>query len=191
MKVFALSGLTECGKYTAARYLEQFGVKPFKIDHLLRAVQQKAGNTEPFQAWNFRLEHEQPEWLFSSLYNEIMAATRQTGSRACSIESLYGPVLPRFLARIMGPDFVVVYVDASYEVRLQRQISHHGPEGVDEARSTLDQKDHFKRARGNLEVRAMANEILDNSGALAVFHDQLLGMLARHGLPVSVRNSGP
>ncbi|UQE03636.1 hypothetical protein [Bradyrhizobium japonicum] len=190
MKVFALSGLTECGKYTAARYLEQFGVTPHKIDHLLRAVQDRTGNTEPFQAWNFRLEHERPDWLFSSLHDEILAATSRTGLQACSIESLYGPVLPRFLARIMGSDFVVVYVDASYEVRLQRQLSHHDSNSLDEARKTLEQKDDFKRARGNLEVRAMADEILDNSGTLAAFQQQLLEMLVRHRIPVIAPKSG-
>ncbi len=184
MKIFALSGLTECGKLEAATYMRGRGVAPFKIGDLLEAVQAREGDSGDFQEWNFRQEKERPGWLIQQFHNELVDRLARLGGPPCSIDSLYGPVLAERLRRLTEPEgrqVVVVYIDASPEARLARQLLDPRLPSLEEAKRILAHKDANKIAKGNLQVRRIADEVIDNSDSLKAFHQRLDDMLVRHG----------
>jgi dephospho-CoA kinase len=177
MKVIAISGLTECGKGTAARYLERYGIARLKIGDVLMPIYRRSGSVLPFQEWNFEQEGSRPAGLFDEFIAELRMRAAN-GDSALSIDSLYGPVLAAHLHDRLGRDAIVIYIDAPYETRLIRQ-QDSAAVSLAEARTILNEKDAYKKARGNLEVRTLADEIVVNSGPMEQFEQQLDAIIAR------------
>jgi len=182
MKVFALSGLSECGKSTAGRFFESKGVKKLKIAEFLKKVHKKSGDVSDFANWNFSTESRRPDWLMKRFWEELQEYLERESIPFCSIESLYGPQLAHYLKGELNSNFVIVYIDIPYETRLQRQMIRQNLSTIEEAKAYMDHRDAMKIEQGNLIVKEMANELVYNSGTIDDLYCKLEDVMRRHGV---------
>jgi dephospho-CoA kinase len=180
--IFALTGLSECGKETLALYFESKGVARYKIDQLLRRIQKEDHNDESFEDWNFREEGCRPDWLVAKFLDELDKEQDYHGFRAASIDSLYGTAMGSRLRDALGNNFAIIYVDAPYELRVLRQMKRSNLSTLEAARNILDKKDALKISKGNLLLRELADDIVDNSTTMESLYNQGAQILRRYGI---------
>lgn len=184
--IFALSGLSESGKSSTGKYLASRGIRRLKIATFMREIQSKGGGTEDLNEWIFRNEVQRPQWLLAQFADTLLKYAAAHNLTALSIESLYGPVLARYLKGRFGDAFVVVWVDIPYETRLRRQVEREQLSSIQEARAYLDPRDAIKIEKGIVTVQEMADERLDNAGTLEQLWRQIDEILARHHVSKAV-----
>lgn len=166
-KVFVIGGMSESGKSTLGRYLDQRGVKRLKITFFLKRAMEREGAEGDFVEWNARNMKEKPEWVYYAFADEFIQWTGEQGIEFCCLESLYSPGLGVHLRERLGQGrTVIVYVDMDESVRLQRQMIRQGLNSLDEARQLMLPRDQMKREWGVPAIADVADVIIDNSGSI-------------------------
>lgn len=184
--IFALSGLSECGKSTAGRYFQSAGVERLKIVRFISEVKTDDGAADDdYGDWIERARVERRGWLNEQFAARLLDYVELNGLAAVSIESLYDPVLTAYLKGRLGSRFVVVFIDIPRQVRLQRQMARENLTSLEDAARYLDPRDETKVGWGALAVRAQADEVIDNSGTVQDLHAKLQAMLRRYLGPFS------
>ena len=180
-KVFVIGGMSESGKSTLGRYLDQHGVKRLKISFFLQRVMEREGVEGDFTEWNSRNMKEKPEWVYLVFADEFIQWTGEQGIEFCCLESLYSPGLGVRLRERLGQDrVVIVYVDMDENVRLQRQMIRQNLTSLDEARQLMLPRDQMKREWGVPAIADVADVIIDNSGSMESLTRIADAMIARY-----------
>ena len=180
-KVFVIGGMSESGKSTLGRYLDQHGIKRLKITFFLKRAMEREGVEGDFVEWNNQNMKERPEWVFRTFADEFIPWTSDQGIEFCCLESLYSPGLGVHLRERLGQDKVaIVYVDMDENVRLQRQMIRQNFTSLDEARKLMLPRDQIKREWGVPAIADVADVIIDNSGSMENLTRIADAMIARH-----------
>ncbi len=180
-KVFVIGGMSESGKSTLGRYLDQRGIKRLKITFFLKRAMEREGATGDFVEWNNQNMKERPKWVFRTFADELIPWTTDQGIEFCCLESLYTPGLAVHLRERLGPDkVVIVYVDMDENIRLQRQMIRQNLASLDEARQLMLPRDQIKREWGVPAIADVADVIIDNSGSVENLTRIADAMIVRH-----------
>ncbi|MFJ4908828.1 nucleotidyltransferase domain-containing protein [Streptomyces sp. NPDC093249] len=147
--VTALGGMSEGGKSTAGEYLRtQHGHARLKIGYLIEDAAARAGIHDPYKLGSVV----QAELIVDAL-DRFCQAHHFLDS--VSIESLHDVESTIELARMLGPQLTVAYLDASQATRTRRGTA--GPQDV------ID-RDLVKSARGADKIVSIAHEVIGNDG---------------------------
>ena len=166
-KVFIIGGMSESGKSTFGRYLDQYGVKRLKIIFFLKRVMEREGMKGDFVNWNAWNMKVKPEWVFRVFADEFILWTQEQGIEFCCLESLYNPGLAVHLRERLGQDrMVVIYVDMDEKIRLQRQMIRQNLTSLEDARQLMLPRDQMKREWGVPAIANISDVIIDNSGTI-------------------------
>ncbi|MFI1715935.1 DUF4254 domain-containing protein [Streptomyces litmocidini] len=157
-RVLAFGGLSECGKSTSAEFVQRTcGAQRLKIGFLLRQAAHREGLADPYALSARR----QAELLLGEL-NRFAEAHVDT--RLFTIESVHDDASITELKQLMGDTLQIVYLDASFAVRVERSGT---PAQVVAA------KDEIKMSRGAHQVAALADHVIDNTGSIAALRARL------------------
>ena len=180
-RVFVIGGMSESGKSTLGRYLDQRGIKRLKIVSFLKRAMEREGVEGDFVEWNNQNMKEKPEWVFRAFADEFIPWVTDQGIEFCCLESLYSPGLGVHLRERLGSDkVVIVYVDMDETIRLQRQMIRQNLTSLDEARKLMLPRDQIKREWGVPAIADVADVIIDNSGSMDNLTKIADAMIARY-----------
>ncbi|GHI02339.1 nucleotidyltransferase domain-containing protein [Streptomyces cellostaticus] len=147
--VTALGGMSESGKSTAGEYLRtHHGHARLKIGHLIEDAASRAGIPDPYRLGSVV----QAELIVDAL-DRFCHAHHFLDS--VSIESLHDFDSTAELARMLGSQLTIVYLDASEATRTRR--------GTAGAQDVAD-RDVVKSARGADKIASIAHEVIGNDG---------------------------
>jgi nucleoside-diphosphate kinase len=180
--VFALTGMSECGKSTVGQYLDSKGIRRLKIVRLFERVKERMApvSTENFRDFVARNEAEDPYAIWDVFIDELYREMEALGTNMASIESLYGGGLGPYLKQRLAEHFCIVYVDIPVEVRLQRQMIREGLSDVEAAKTILYPRDEIKTKSGIPALKEIAGEVIENSGTLDDLYRAVDEMIARY-----------
>ncbi|MCF3143519.1 DUF4254 domain-containing protein [Streptomyces platensis] len=157
-RIIAFGGLSECGKSTSAEFVRRTcGAQRLKMGFLLRQAAHREGLADPYALSARR----QAELLLGEL-NRF--ADAHVDARLFTIESVHDDASIAELKQLMGDLLQIVYLDASFAVRVER--SGTPPPAV-------AAKDEIKMSRGAHQVAALADHVIDNSGSIAALRARL------------------
>ncbi|MFF8249208.1 nucleotidyltransferase domain-containing protein [Streptomyces griseus] len=147
--VIALGGMSESGKSTAGEYLRTHHRHArLKIGYLIEDAADRAGIADPYRV---------PPVVQAELI--VDGLDRYCESHhfldCVSVESLHDFDSAVELARMLGPQLTVTYLDTSAAVRAQR--------GTAGAQDVAD-RDRVKSARGADKIASIAQEVISNDG---------------------------
>ncbi|MFC8588761.1 nucleotidyltransferase domain-containing protein [Streptomyces sp. NPDC057217] len=147
--VTALGGMSESGKSTAGEYLRtQHGHARLKIGYLVEDAADRAGIRDPY-----RLAPVVRAELIVDALDRFCQAHHFLDS--VTIESLHDVDSTAELARMLGPQLTIAYLDASETTRTRRSTAG--------AQDVAD-RDAVKSARGADKVASLAHEVIGNDG---------------------------
>lgn len=147
--VTALGGMSESGKSTAGEYLRtQHGHARLKIGYLIEDAAGRAGIHDPYRLGSVV----QAELIVDAL-DRFCQAHHFLDS--VSIESLHDFDSTAELARMLGPQLTIVYLDACEATRTRR--------GTAGAQDVAD-RDVIKSARGADKIVSIAHKVIGNDG---------------------------
>lgn len=162
-RVLAFGGLSECGKSTSAEFVQRTcGAQRLKIGFLLRQAAHREGLADPYALSARR----QAELLLGEL-NRF--ADAHVGMRLFTIESVHDDASITELKQLMGDTLQIVYLDASFAVRVERSGT---------TAQAVAAKDEIKMSRGAQQVAALADHMIDNTGSIASLRARLLRIAA-------------
>ena len=151
-RIYAIGGLSECGKSTIASHISGFyGAQAhrLKMGYFLDLVSRRQGRNI-----YSRSERDQAFAFCSELHAYLQA---QYWVKHVTIESVHRFESIRWLKQILGDKLCIVYVDVSLEKRKLRSL---------DALSTLEEKDATKTQRGADRVKDIADCVMGNNGSL-------------------------
>ncbi|WP_327259035.1 nucleotidyltransferase domain-containing protein [Streptomyces sp. NBC_01240] len=147
--ITALGGMSESGKSTAGEYLRtQHGHARLKIGYLIEDAAGRAGIHDPYRLGSVV----QAELIVDAL-DRFCQAHHFLDS--VSIESLHDFDSTAELARMLGPQLTIAYLDASEATRARR--------GTSGTQDVVD-RDLVKSARGADKIVSIAHEVIANDG---------------------------
>ncbi|MFG3525184.1 DUF4254 domain-containing protein [Streptomyces sp. NPDC047917] len=157
-RVLAFGGLSECGKSTSAEFVQRTcGAQRLKIGFLLRQAAHREGLADPYALSARR----QAELLLGEL-NRF--ADAHVDMRLFTIESVHDDASIAELKQLMGDTLQIVYLDASFAVRVERSGT---------SAQAVAAKDEIKMSRGAHQVAALADHVIDNTGSIAALRARL------------------
>ncbi|MFD4833657.1 DUF4254 domain-containing protein [Streptomyces uncialis] len=157
-RVIAFGGLSECGKSTSAEFVQRTcGAQRLKIGFLLRQAAHREGLADPYALSARR----QAELLLGEL-NRF--ADAHVDTRLFTIESVHDDASIVELKQLMGDTLQIVYLDASFAVRVERSGTQA---------QAVAAKDEVKMSRGAHQVAALADHVIDNTGSIAALRSRL------------------
>lgn len=178
--VFALTGMSECGKSTVGKYLDSKGIARLKIVKLFERVRDKWSPNEELYTFVERQEERDPYALWDAFADELVAEMNRLNTNAASIESLYGGGLGQYLKQKLNRHFCIVFLDIPLEVRLVRQIQREGLSDMESARRYLLPRDEIKERSGIPVLKEIADDVVDNSGTLEELYQKIDQLIQRY-----------
>jgi len=180
--VFALTGMSECGKSTVGKYLDSRGVRRLKIVRLFGKVKERLApdSNEDLRGWVNKGEASDPYALWDVFLDELLQEMETLETSMASIESLYGGGLGLYLRQRLADHFCIVYVEIPLEIRLQRQMIREGLSDFGQAKLILLPRDEIKAKSGIPALKEIAGEVIDNSGTLEDLYAAVDAMIARY-----------
>jgi dephospho-CoA kinase len=85
-----------------------------------------------------------------------------------------------FLKEALGPRMVHVFIEAPLELRVEREWRKLGGERWETVASRVREKDVMKQHLGVPQLLPLADVVLDNSGSLRDYRNQLDRLLDEH-----------
>ena len=180
--IFALTGMSECGKSTVGKYLDSKGISRLKIVRLFERVRDKWSPDDELYAFLKQQEERDPYALWDAFINELIDEMERRHTNAASIESLYGGGLGPYLKQKLGHHFCIVFVDIPLEVRLGRQMQRENLPDIESARRYLLPRDEVKEKSGIPALKEIAGEVVDNSGTLKELY-RIIDQIVKKYLP--------
>jgi len=171
--IFALTGMSECGKSTVGKYLDSRGINRLKIVKLFEKVRDKQSPNEELYAFLKRNEKCDPYALWDAFIKELIAEMESLSANAVSIESLYGGGLGPYLKQKLDRHFCVIFIDIPLGIRLSRQMQRENLPDIESARRYLLPRDEVKEKSGIPVLKEIAGELIDNSGTLEELHKKI------------------
>ncbi|ONI51088.1 MULTISPECIES: DUF4254 domain-containing protein [unclassified Streptomyces] len=157
-QVLAFGGLSKCGKSTSAQFVQRTcDAQRLKIGFLLRQAAHREGLADPYALSARR----QAELLLGEL-NRF--ADAHVDTKLFTIESVHDDASIAELKQLMGDTLQIVYLDASFAVRVERSGT---------PAQAVAAKDEIKMSRGAHQVAALADHVIDNTGSIAALRARL------------------
>lgn len=181
-KIFALTGMSECGKSTVGKYLDSQGVPRLKIVKFFEQIRDKQCPSEELYQFIKREEQKNQYDLWDAFIEELMDEMNTRKASMASIESLYGGGLGPYLKKRLGSHFCIVYIDIPVEIRLKRQMQRENLLTTEEAKNILLPRDEIKINSGITALKEIAEEVIDNSGTLHNLYRLVDEMIQRHSV---------
>lgn len=178
--VFALTGMSECGKSTVGKYLDSRGIVRLKIVKLFEKVRDKWSPNEELYVFVRQQEGRDSYALWDAFIDELLAEMDRLNTNSVSIESLYGGGLGPYLKQKLSRHFCIVFLDIPLEIRLVRQIQREGLSDMESARKHLLPRDEIKEKSGIPALKKIAGEVVDNSGTLEELYREIDQLVQRH-----------
>jgi len=178
--VFALTGMSECGKSTVGKYLDSKGITRLKIVKLFEKIRDRRAPHEELYVFVRQEEERDPYALWDAFIDELVVEMGRVNANAVSIESLYGGGLGPYLKQRLGRHFCIVFVDIPLEVRLVRQMQRENLSDMESARKYLLPRDEVKERSGIPVLKEIADEVVDNSGTLEELYQKIDQLVQRH-----------
>lgn len=158
--VFALSGLSECGKSTVGKYLgEKHNVWNLKLKYFNQIVHEQRKVQEDNIFYYLIYVEELIKFFNIHYYKKIF-----------SLESFYGFDFLSVLRFIFKDKFKLIYIDAPYEVRLARSLVK---------KETLVRKDEFKKSVQVDELKELCDIIINNNGDSCDLYNQIDNLFSK------------
>lgn len=181
-KVFALTGMSECGKSTVGKYLDSRGVPRLKIVRLFERIRDKQSPGEELYQFIKKEERNNPYVLWDAFIEELIDEMNIRKVNRVSIESLYGGGLGPYLKKRMCGHFCIVYIDIPLKIRIKRQMQREKLLTLKEAEKILLPRDKIKEKSGIPALKEIAEEVIDNSDTLDFLYRLIDEMLQRHSV---------
>ncbi len=178
--IFALTGMSECGKSTVGKYLDSKGIARLKIVKLFERVRDKWSPDEELYTFVRRQEERDPYALWDAFIDELVGEIDHLNINTVSIESLYGGGLGPYLKQKLGRNFCIVFLDTPLGIRLVRQMQRENLPDVESARKYLLPRDEIKERSGIPALKEIAGEVVDNSGTLEELYRKIDQFVQRH-----------
>ncbi len=178
--IFALTGMSECGKSTVGKYLDGKGIKRLKIVKLFGKVRDKWSPNQELHEFLRQQEEKNPFALWDAFIDELISEMNALDTNASSIESLYGGGLGPYLMRKLGQHFCIVFVDIPSEIRLVRQMQRENLSSIEEAQQFLLPRDELKEKSGIPALKKISGEVINNSGTLEELYQAVDEIIERH-----------
>lgn len=178
--VFALTGMSECGKSTVGKYLDSKGIARLKIVKLFEKVRDKWSPDEELYTFVRQQEERDPYTLWDAFIDELMTEMDCLNTNAVSIESLYGGGLGPYLKQKLGQHFRIVFLDIPLEVRLIRQMQRENFPDIESAQKHILPRDEVKERSGIPTLKEIADEVVDNSGTLDELYRKIDRLVQRY-----------
>lgn len=178
--VFALTGMSECGKSTVGKYLDSRGIPRLKIVKIFERVRDIMEPELDQETFVKKSEEKDPHILWDAFIDELLSEMNRRGARMASIESLYGGGLGPYLKQRLGNHFFIVYVEAPLKKRIELQMIRQSLSGEEEAKRLLLPRDKIKEDSGIPLLKEMADEIIDNSGTLDDLYKATENLIVRY-----------
>ena len=164
--IFALTGMSECGKSTVGKYFDSKGIPRLKFVKLFSRIRNRMSPGEDLKRFVKKEEDKDSFNLWSMFIEELLLEMNKGGAKIVSIESLYGGGLGPYLKRELGEHFCIIYIEASEDLRLRYQMKREGLDSIESAKKILLPRDKMKAASGVPSLKSIAGEIIDNSGSI-------------------------
>lgn len=178
--VFALTGMSECGKSTVGKYLDFKGIARLKIVRLFEKVRDKWSPDKELYTFVRQQEERDPYALWDAFIDELVEEMDRLNTNAVSIESLYGGGLGPYLKQKLGRHFCIVFLDIPLEVRLVRQMKRENLPDIESAKKHILPRDEVKERSGISALKEIAGEVVDNSGTLDELYQKINQLVRRH-----------
>lgn len=167
-----LGGLSESGKSSFGLYLQnKRGFYRVKIDKVIQAVGQSFAEQLPSGLDIYSVSDE----LLATLFLERLNEYAHDKSNYVVIESLRNPGATRFIKKVMGTKFKIVYVSTPLDIRILRNIRDVGT--VEISKEEVARKDKIKMKKGAHTIEGFSDFILDNTGTFEEGYKKLDGFL--------------
>lgn len=168
MKIIRFAGLIESGKSYAGQYLEKKyaipRVKLVKIIDELRIKYMK-GEVDLDQFHNFLYV---PSNLFTQFFLDQLIMklhNRYQDYPVIVVESLRNPFLGEHFKSKLGNDFIIVYFEAAFHIRVCREAEKLNKKPTEIIDMTY-QKDQEKMNHGALKYRELCDFHYNNDGSI-------------------------
>ena len=169
--MFSLGGLSECGKSAAGLYLDSIGIKRMKIIQIEKEMMRERGydfEGHPSEEDFNRLYSDEKDQVFREFLYRLIGKMQEAGTHYVSIESLYRAQLGTYLKNEFGSNMMNIYIEAPLKVRAQREFRKQTIDNgknytFDEIIARTQKKDQFKIKHGDLEVKSIADIIVNNT----------------------------
>ena len=181
-RLFALGGMSECGKSHAGQRFDSAGVRRIKIARILADIGRERGMDLGAADFTGQLHEDLGDEVVTYFLDKVEAEMREYGAVRASIESLYRRSLADGIRERLGDRFVVLFIDAPFDLRVERELIAKGGDRATLSAATRA-KDHWKMDRGARDIREIADVIVDNSGT-AQQYDATLDQLLRDHPPI-------
>jgi len=178
--IFALTGMSECGKSTVGKYFASQGIPRLKFVKLFEKVRDKMSPGEDLHQFIRREEERNPYFLWDNFIKELLNEMKAQKVDVVSIESLYGGGLGPYLKQVLGIHFCIVYIDIPLKIRLQRQMQRENLTTIKQAKEMLLPRDKVKADFGISELKKISEEIIDNSGSLQDLYSAVDKMIIKY-----------
>jgi len=178
--IFALTGMSECGKSTVGKYLDSQGIPRLKIVRLFEKVRDKWSVGEELYRFTKREEYRDQYALWDAFIEELLTEMNMRNVSMSSIESLYGGGFGPYLKYRLSNHFCITYIDIPFEVRIERQMQREGLTNIEDAKKILIPRDKIKADSGIPILKKISEEIIDNSGTVQNLYETVDKMIARH-----------
>ncbi|MBI2631314.1 hypothetical protein HYW73_03860 [Candidatus Nomurabacteria bacterium] len=178
--IFALTGMSECGKSTVGKYFDEKGISRLKIVRLFEAVRDKLEPREELYEFLKKQEERDPYALWDAFAEELLLTMEKSGKSMVSIESLYGGGLGPYLMQKFKEHFCIIFIDTPIERRVLFQMQRENLGTVEAASIYLSPRDEVKERSGIPALKDMAGEVLSNSGTLDELYQAIDVIIKKH-----------
>jgi len=169
--IFALTGMSECGKSTVGKYFDSKGIPRLKIVKIFEKVRDASNSIDDPKIFTKIEEKRDPYALWDAFIDQLLTEMNIRKVDMASIESLYGGGFGYYLKQKLGNHFHIIFIDASVEKRIKLQMIRENIKDANEAKQLLLSRDQIKSDSGIPQLKNISDEIIDNSGNI----DQLYG----------------
>lgn len=162
--IFALTGMSECGKSTVGKYFNSRGIPRLKIVKIFEKIKDIKKSNKNIQVFTNIEEKRDPYALWDAFIEQLLFEMDSLKVDVSSIESLYGGGMGYYLKQKLGDHFHIIFIEASVEKRIKLQMIRENIEDANEAKQLLLSRDQIKKDSGIPQLKEIADEIIDNSG---------------------------
>lgn len=180
--VFALTGMSECGKSTVGKYFDSKGIPRLKIVKIFEKVRDLSNSNDDPKVFTKIEEKRDPYALWDAFIDQLLKEMNDRKVDAASIESLYGGRFGYYLKEKLGNHFHIIFIDASVDKRIKLQMIRENIKDADKAKQLLLSRDQIKSDSGIPQLKSISDEIIDNSGNIDQLHKKVDDIISKYNI---------
>lgn len=168
-KIYALGGLSECGKSGTGKYLSQkHNIWNLKFRYFLEQMSQRYDVADPLKFYRNNSD------LVSLLETNQIAILfqKQYYKDAISLESLHDFELTKALKARLGEQFSIIYIDTNLKNRVIRNALSEGM-SIEQSMGQVQAKDIRKKEMGADKIKDIADFVVNNNGTSYELYNKL------------------